>query len=105
MTKTPDNLDSMREAIVTAAEEIASLEAQRKTINDNISAKVEALEAQGLNRHALRIARKYLAMDENQRKNFDFAHNLIREALGAPVQADMFEDPADAKAKDDGDKK
>lgn len=90
-----DNLQPIKDAAVKAIEAIKGFRAEREDTNAGIEAVITGLEAMGLNRHAFKMALKYSEMDENQRKNFDFAYNLVREAIGQPLQPDLFEEADD----------
>ncbi len=102
-----DNMQPIKDAAVKAIEKIIEKIQGYKDERENSNAKIEAeiagLEAMGVNRHAFKMALKYSEMDENQRKNFDFAYNLVREAIGQPLQPDLFEEPPTSTAADDQD--
>jgi hypothetical protein len=83
------NLTELKRGISVAFEDIKNLKGKRESVNSSISAIIEDLESKGINRHAFRMAMQYMAMDENQRKGFDFAYEVVREALGEPLQADF----------------
>ena len=97
--ETGNNLSSLRMHIKAKVDKIKSLKGDREATNADISAIIEELEAKGVNRHAFRKALAYMDMDPEQRRNFDFAYELVRESIGLPVQADLFEEtPAEAEA-------
>lgn len=95
-----NNISEVKDMIFRRAAEIDTLEAQRKTINAEISAIIEDCEAKGINRHGLRAARRYLKMSPEQRDGYDLAYDLAREALGAPVQGDLLEAGEQAVTED-----
>lgn len=88
-----NNLSSLRMHIKDKVDRIRSLKNDREGTNADISAIIEELEAKGVNRHAFRKALAYMDMDPQQRRNFDFAYELVRESIGLPIQADLFEEP------------
>ena len=99
MTASNPNIDEIRKAIEKAAAKIGDLKKQREAINQEIAAKIEALEALGVNRHAFRFAMKYWESNDATREGFDIGYQLSREALGVAIQGDMFQDLDKVKAK------
>jgi uncharacterized protein (UPF0335 family) len=91
MAKPNDNMKGIHAAIVQADKEIGEIETKRKAMTDEISSVMERLERLGLSRHAMRHVRRYMKMDENERKSIDTAVAIIREALGDPVQNDLLD--------------
>lgn len=75
--------------------DMKTLEAQRKEINDKISALIEGAEAMGINRHALRAAKQYGEMSERKREAYDLSYTLARLAVGMPIQTDWVADNRD----------
>lgn len=84
-----DNAAGLRADIATANKRIDELEDQRRAINADIEAVVSGLEGQGINRHALRHARKMAKADDSQRAAFDSSLALVREALRIGEQLAM----------------
>lgn len=78
--------------IMDAITQINSLKAERKEINSKISAIIEGLEADGINRHAFRYTMHYLSLAEDKREGLDLSYVLCRTACGAPVQMDWIEE-------------
>jgi uncharacterized protein (UPF0335 family) len=91
MAKPSDNMKGIHAAIVTADSEIAEIEQQRKACNDEMAAIKEKLERVGISRHAIMHCRRYMKMDENERRALDTAYAICREALGDPVQNDLLD--------------
>lgn len=84
-----DNAAGLKADIAAANRRIDELEEQRKAVNAEIEAQVSALESQGINRHALRHARKMAKADASQRAAFDTSLALVREALAIGEQLAM----------------
>jgi len=75
-----------------AAAEMDAINDRRADLNAAKKAIVERLQAQyGCNRHAMKAAIQYCKLDESKRENFDLTYQVTRRALGAPVQADLFD--------------
>ncbi len=87
-----DELEELKADISKAVEEIDTLKSDRQGINQEKSAIVEKLEAKGISRHALAMAMKYANWDEDQRRGFDLAYRIVRDAIGLPMQRDLFEE-------------
>jgi len=87
----------LNKKIADAVETINELKAQRSLINAQITAVIEDVEAQGINRHAFRFAMKFLEMATEQREGLDFSLAVARSAMGQPMQAEMF--PVDVSTK------
>jgi len=92
MAKKGDNLKPLHDAIRDAKEKIASKETERQTINDEIEAVRSELQMKGIGRKPFDMAMKYIALDADQRRAFDLAYQIVRDALGAPLQRDLFDD-------------
>jgi uncharacterized protein (UPF0335 family) len=75
-----------------AAAEMDSINDQRAELNASKKAIVERLQAQyGCNRHAMKAAIQYSKLPDDKRENFDLTYQVTRRALGAPMQADLFD--------------
>lgn len=72
-------------------DEMDRLEQSRKAINQDLALQREELEKLGINRHAAKAARQYAKLDTKQRGDFDTSYVASREAVGLPVQGDLFE--------------
>ena len=93
------DLVALRREIKDAVGKIEALVDDRASLNADKASIVEGMEAKGINRHSLKMAMKYAAMDEKQRQNFDATYQLVREALGAPIQPDLFDEPTAVAAE------
>lgn len=80
-------------AMSAAIEEIIALEAERRSINESISAVREKVKSRGINMHAFRAALAYKKMDPAARDGFDDSLAIVREATGLPIQAALFDSP------------
>lgn len=69
---------------------IGKHEEERAAINDDIRGAVERAEQLGIGRDALRMAMRYAAFDETKRAGFDAAYQIVREAIGLPIQGYLF---------------
>jgi uncharacterized protein (UPF0335 family) len=90
------NMTALKRDIKKAVNEIEGMKDRRSSINADKAAIIERLEAQGINRHALKAVMTYAQMDASGRKNYDLSTQLAREALNLPIQGDLFETPAQA---------
>ena len=88
-----DNLKSIKDDAAAAIERIKAIKTERAGNNADIASEIAGLESMGLNRHAVRMAIQYSEFDIDKRKNFDFAYNIVREAIKLPLQPDLFEEP------------
>ncbi len=82
--------------IEDAVAEMARLENERSAINADIDAERKKVIALGIPAEALRASVARSKMDPEQREAFDQGRRWVDQALGIPVQADLF-------ANDDGD--
>lgn len=87
------NLTTLKREIKNAVGEIEAAAVRRQGANEDKAAIITKLEAKGINRHALKMMIRYLGFDDRQRKNFDESMMLVREAVGAPIQSDLFDKP------------
>jgi len=85
------NVKALIKEIRKAAEQVAELKEQRTAINEQIGAIRADVAAKGVPKKAFDQACAYVAMDEDKREGFDAAYQITREALGQPVQGDMFQ--------------
>lgn len=90
---TNDNLKPLKRQIKQAFDRRTKLKGDRKGINDEMSADLEKLQAKGIGKEPFRMASKYMGLDEDQRRAFDIAYAVCREALGSPLQSDLFDNP------------
>lgn len=87
------NEAEIREAIASRTKDIVALEAKRADINADINAHRKAIRALGIDLDAWRAAKRRKEMDPDVRAEFDRSATLVNEALGIPVQADLFAAP------------
>lgn len=83
----PDFMDKLREG----ADKIAEIQGKRKELNASIAEVMATFENDGLNRHAVKAAIKFIDMNETDQENYDLSYTVMRKALGQPVQGDLFE--------------
>lgn len=91
MTTKDHNVKELEKQIAEAAARISELKKDRAAINQDIAAVIETLEANGINRHAFRFALRYWESNETTREGFDIGYELARQALGVPLQGDLFD--------------
>lgn len=91
-----DNAE-VKKAIKSHCAFLKAKAAQRKVINQEISASRNALVARGLNRKALTVAEAYHKMEDQHRDGFDSTLVIAREAIGYPMQGKLFEAEPEAE--------
>lgn len=94
-----DNLKTIKETVKKVFSAVDELKNERESTNADILAQREKLKALGIDKEAFDLCSKYMGWDENKRRSFDLAYGIVRDALGVPMQADLFdslEDNADA---------
>lgn len=94
MTIQDGNIGPLKKSIEKGVKKIDDLKKKRTGINDAIAEVRSSLAAEGIPKKCLDMAMQYMNMDEDKRLGFDTAYSIVREALGAPVQADLFEEKA-----------
>ncbi len=80
-------LDSVSEVF----ERIDKLEIERKELNDRIKAEKASLEKHGINNHAFKAVKAFRKLNEEQQDNYDLSNQVLRRAIGQPVQMSLFE--------------
>jgi hypothetical protein len=105
-TSKDHNLNALKLDIKKAAEEVINAKARRLEINAEIAEIRAGMEAKGITKRAFDAAVKYLEQDEEKRAGYDTAYAIAREALGVPVQGDLWDDvevvaPLDAGTQPD----
>lgn len=85
------NLTEVKELIAEKYAEIEAAKKARGTANAGIAENLTALEAKGIPKEAMRMAMRYHDWDDDKRRGFDIAYHVAREALGNPIQRDMFD--------------
>lgn len=99
-TETGDRLKEIKNRISLAARTVDQAKAERREANEVIGAERAALETLGIPRKAFDMAKRYVDLDPDERRGFDLAYAICREALGEPLdaQGDLI-DMLDAKDK------
>ena len=85
------NLTKLQEHIRKGVGDIETFKNKRADINAKINEIRMGLEAEGIPRPALDMAMRYLNFDKDKQEGFDLAYSIVREAMGQPLQADLFE--------------
>jgi uncharacterized protein (UPF0335 family) len=92
------NLDETKQQVSQLCEQLDKIESERSSMNEDAESIRSQLEAKGIPRKALQMARAYAKMDPDQRRGFDMAYQIVREALGLPLQDDVEDFLARQKA-------
>lgn len=87
------NNPEVHKAIADGVARINALKEERRSINADIKAVREGLQARGLNRHALADAERFFNMDKTQRQGYDDSLAIARQALDLPIQPALFDTP------------
>jgi hypothetical protein len=75
---------------------IISLKKQRKNINDQIAEKRSGIKALNIDMDAYAAGARRYEMDADVRHEFDRSITQVNQALGIPVQSDLFGENDDA---------
>lgn len=92
-------LGKLRQLIRDKVGVIQGAQSDRLAHNSDIQAARTELEAQGIPKKALAAAMAYLGWDADARAGFDNAYVIVREALGCPMEDQLFDhkgEPTDA---------
>ncbi len=82
--------DKTRQRVSEFAETVDRAKKARKAISDEVAAGKSKLIDDGFNKEALEAAVKYSRTEESERENFDLTYIYCRQALGMPIQDDLF---------------
>lgn len=85
------NLDNIKATIKAEVDKMLEAEKRRELANKDIAAAKSAIEAVGVKKKALAWAISYFKLDADQREDIDLSFAIVREAIGLPVQADLFD--------------
>ena len=88
----PDFDPEVRDQVLKLTRSIIAGETRRADINAAINADRKAIKALGVDLDAWRASKRRLEMDPDVRKDFDRSQLICNNALGVPVQADLFGD-------------
>ena len=83
------NLTAVKKEIKKGVDEIISLKDERTGINAQIAEVRARMVTHGIPKKALDMAMQYMNMDEDKREGFDVAYQIVREAIGLPVQGEL----------------
>lgn len=98
-TSLPTQGSELNQAIVDACEDISVLKSERKSLNAQIQAVIESIEAKGIPRKAFKMCLINIDMTEDQRAAFDLGVVITRGAVGFPIQVDLFSPTPPVKLK------
>ena len=79
-----------RERVQEFAKLKGEVKKKRSALNATVQAGITGLIDDGFNKEALEAAIKYANTEESERENFDLTYLYCRDALGHPVQDDLF---------------
>jgi len=83
-----DFLQEIRNAVQTLKE----IDAKRKDLTASKTATVERLAADhAVNKAAMLAAMRYVDLKDKDKENWDLTYQVVRKALGDPVQQDLFD--------------
>lgn len=85
------NLKPLISEISTAYADINDHKKARGEANAEIAAILTGLEAKGIGKRAMRMAMTYVEFSEDEKSGFDLAYKVVRDALGEPLQAKLFD--------------
>lgn len=102
MHQAGSNISKLKEAIANGMKRINQQKANRQACNEEIAAVRADLEAKGINKKAFDMAMKAAALDPEDRKSFDIAYDICREAMGVAynAQGDLFTDTKEGREAD-----
>lgn len=88
----PGTTDPLVTELAQAATELATIDDERANLSAQKRAIFERLQAEhGCNRHAIKAALQYSALNDEKRENWDWTYHQTRTALGCPLQPDLFD--------------
>jgi len=85
------NLSAIKDEIKSQVDLILAAENKRSEANADIAAARAKIESLGIAKKALAWAMAYSKLDVDQRSGIDLSFTIVREAIGLPVQADLFD--------------
>lgn len=85
------NLTETKDLIRNAVPRIVNLKNQRKSINEEIAAEREKVNAAGVSKKALDHAIRVKEMDPEDRQHFDESYAIARDAIGLPQSRSLFD--------------
>lgn len=98
------NLSETKDIIRNAVPKIVNLKKQRKTLNEEIAAERERVNAAGVPKAALDHAIRIKEMDPEDREAFDNGVAIVRDAIHVGMSRSLFDMlDEDTGKKDDGD--
>lgn len=89
--ETGGNIGPLKKAIAQAVADVTKLKEERAAVNEQIGAIRLDLEAKGIPRKAFDRVMADQALDPEVRNSTDLAYAIAREAVGHPLQGDLFE--------------
>lgn len=80
----------MKKAILDIHNGVEEAKNDRGEVNAQIAAYRAKLANMGIPKKAYDMAARYASMKPEEQKGFDLAYALVRDALGDPMQEDLF---------------
>lgn len=99
MTNDPQ-IAALKKEIKAGVDILIALKGSNQGNNEEASSIRSNLETKGIPREALSMAIRYRNWDEDKRRGFDAAYQLVRDSIGLKIQPDLFEFPDDDNADD-----
>ncbi len=90
------NLKALNETVQNAAKRIQALKKKREATNTEVLAIRKSVKAAGIPLKAFDHAMRAQEMDQDARNDHDTFVAICREALGIPVQGELFGKASDA---------
>lgn len=76
--------------IAKTEQDLLEVDDSRAELNARKAAMMAKLVDKGLNKDAVKAAFKYFRTPEEKRERFDLSYQVVRKALGCPMQDDLF---------------
>lgn len=93
---TGSNLAPIKKELGELYRKVAAEKSDRAETNANIASLRARAEALGIPKAAFDLAMRYADWDEDKRRGFDLAYTIAREAMGVPMEPDLFDGPGNA---------
>ena len=90
------NLAPIKAELGELYRKIQAEKSDRAEVNANIAAHRAKAESLGIPKPAFDMAMRYADWDEDKRRGFDLAYTIAREAIGVPMEPDLFDGPGNA---------
>jgi chaperonin GroEL (HSP60 family) len=89
-TRINTELNELKKKIRDAVNTVNGAKEDRAESNAVIAEAMASMEAKGIPRKALQWAMTYSEWDSDARAGFDVAYQIVREAIGVPMEDELF---------------